>query len=146
MFSLETIRRLNDQATRRARHAHKAPRLLNSPETAWDDLRHAPFVGDHRSPAWDTLDPQELPAEVLRHLWRPEDAQTFLFVDTTGWGRDTEPALSVRQQQEVAAALARWSEENGWHLGAYIVEVGQFQAVIEIVKRRRPGQPLRKAG
>lgn len=141
MMSLETIHRLHDEATRKARRTRPAPAVLIDKDDPWGDLRRAPFAGEYKAQGWENLLAEDLPGEIQPFLWRDnanEPARALLFVDTTGWGQRGELALSIEQQKEVSKLLLDWSERERWYVGAYLIEVGQFQAVIRLVRRRRP--------
>lgn len=53
-----------------------------------------------------------------------------LFVDTSGWGSDSEPALSFRQQPAAILRVVDEWRERGFTLYWGLVEVGQFQGVL----------------
>lgn len=99
MFSLETIRSMNERAARKAKG--KRPFVLKSMEQL---KRFPPFpfpnFGDYRPEGW-----------VLVETW---------FVDSSGFGEDDEPALSVRQ------FLNKLVVGHGYA----VIEAGQFQVYV----------------
>lgn len=76
MMGLETLKAMNAEAARKARANGKEPQVV----TCFEDARSIPFLGD----ACEDFDEQM-------------DRVDTLFVDTSGWGADDEPALSTRQ-------------------------------------------------
>ncbi len=108
MLSLEMIDHLNQQAAKKARRQHKEPTIPTPQEI--DSYPPFPFpqLGPYVPPGWERVDGQE---------W---------FVDSSGFGRDDEPALSVRQFKDV---LRQYAADNPDH-GFAIVEAGQFQLYV----------------
>lgn len=117
MMSIESIRALSRKAAREAAANKKEPFYLEPEDLA--DLRARvdgtressgtlfpfPFIGSHRPKGW----------KLVKRL----------FVDTSGFGTDNEPALSVTR---LAAAL-----EAGY--GYALVESGQFQGYLGVFRK-----------
>lgn len=110
------IARLSREASQRARRSHKLPLVVEVEDLKYlDDLglaRHilrAPFLGSSYTPeGWEQS---------------PDD----LFVDTSGFGTDSEPALSWPQ---LGAAV----REFGPGVGYGFTHVGQFQAYLSVYR------------
>ena len=142
MFSSAQIYSFQQQAARKAARAHRAPHVIFSEDTAFNDWRGAPFLGTYVPPSWSpvTLDrTSETPTITgLRgKAWTGNtdgEALTF-FVDTTGAGTKGELAITVGEQQEVAKLLVALSKERKRTIGIALLEVGQFQAVIGVFER-----------
>lgn len=115
MMGLEQIKAMNRDATRHARRHAKQPwepsaadRVMLStgviPSTA-----RLPFIGDYVPKGWKRVGER-------------------LFVDTSGFGRDDEPALS---QSQLAKAMAKYPPGTAYAL----IEHGQFQGYVQAYKR-----------
>lgn len=108
MMSLETIRSMSDEAARRAKRAKKQPW---HPETiediTVDNLRKLPHLGSFTPPKW-------------------EDTEDNWFVDSSGFGSEGEPALTINQ------LVSRLKEHFATHpcAGYAIGDVGQFQLYV----------------
>ena len=118
MWSLETINHLNQQAARKARQAKKKPFV-----PALDDIKaFPPFpfpnLGPHVPAGWEPV------------------GEAKWFVDSSGWGRNDEPALSVEQFK---AVLQLYIGENPTH-GFAIVESGQFQCYVSAFRPAAKGK------
>ena len=74
MYALETINRLNDKATRRAKHHGVRPLVATEDR---QELTGIPTLGDYIPRGWKLVE--------------------TLFVDSSGFGSDFEPSLSHRQ-------------------------------------------------
>jgi hypothetical protein len=114
MWSLETLAYLNEQASKKARRQRKEPFVPTLDEID----SYPPFPFPHLGssfvpPGWE---------QVEDALW---------FADSSGWGRDDEPALSVRQLKN---ELRHYIKENPGH-GFGIVECGQFQCYVAAFRR-----------
>jgi len=107
MWSLEVINELNQQAARKARHQHKEPYVPTLDEIKEFPPFPFPHLGPFAPDGW-------------------EQTETVWFVDSSGWGRDDEPALSVRQFKN---ELRAYAEDHPGH-GFGIVEAGQFQVYV----------------
>lgn len=117
MMSIESIRALSRKAALEAAANKREPFLLEAEDL--EDLRARvegaretngplfpfPFIGNYRPKGW----------KLVKRL----------FVDTSGFGTDNEPALSV---SKLAAAL-----ESGF--GYALVEVAQFQAYLGVFRK-----------
>ena len=119
MMDLQTMREREDEAAAGAKDQELEPAeaeegILN----LWKEgkvptpIEGIPFLGDYVPPGWE-----EVPFD--------DPAQPRLFVDTSGFGGDGEPALT---QDQFFKRL-----EAGY--GYAIVEAGQFQAYVARFKR-----------
>jgi hypothetical protein len=108
MWSLEMIEHLNQQAAKKARRQHNEPTVPTQEEIESYPPFPFPQLGPYVSPGWERVEGPE---------W---------FVDSSGFGGDDEPALSVRQFKDV---LRRYVTDNPDH-GFAIVEAGQFQLYV----------------
>lgn len=115
MWGLETIREMNADAAKVARRERVMPYYLDSiaevEAMAEDELFPIPFLGDaceDWDADWDRLDD--------------------LFVDSSGFGQEGEPALTARQFKQKLLGLI---QEHG---GIYVAvcEAGQFQVYIAV--------------
>ena len=102
MLSLEQIRDDQLQAAARAARAGKVPLVSWPEDNAIRLAENMPYLGDY------------LPAG-----WRLDETY---FVDSSGWGREDEPALTIDQFDVVVQE----------HVGAgwAVTEAGQFQVVV----------------
>lgn len=111
MMSLEAIQQQSDEAAKRAAAENQEPYVLESPAEAERFLDRGgfpfPFLGSY-----------------VPENWRETEQRWF--VDSSGFGRDDEPALSARQ---FCSALRAYAEENPTY-GYAVVEAGQFQVYV----------------
>jgi hypothetical protein len=108
MWSLEMIDYLNQKAARKARRQDKEPTVTTPEEIENYPPFPFPHLGPYVPPGWERVEGQE---------W---------FVDSSGFGKDDEPALSVGQFKEV---VRRYANDHPDH-GFAIVEAGQFQLYV----------------
>ena len=101
-MSLEAIREESRRAEERAREENKLPYIAE--HDGDDGVRNAPFIGDYVPEGWT-------PTEKY-------------FVDSSGFGSPSEPALTFSQFLEHV--------KEGY--GYAIVESGQFQVYIQEFK------------
>jgi hypothetical protein len=113
MWSLEVINYLNNEQAKKARRQHKEPYVSTLNEIENFPPFPFPNLGPFVPPGWE---------QVEDAVW---------FADSSGWGRDDEPALSVRQLKD---ELRRYIEENPGH-GFGIIEAGQFQLYLAAFRR-----------
>lgn len=128
-----------------AREGHE-PIVLFSEETAFEDVRHSPFLGDYLPEGWEpllftTIEPY-VDSEVAALINKAQgecasqlEGETILFCDVSGFGQDDERALSVKQLAQVAPALVQAAAELDVNFGALLYEVGQFQGYVRIVQK-----------
>jgi hypothetical protein len=88
MFSLEVIIHLNNEAAREARRKKKEPHVPTPEEIENFPPFPLPHLGPFVPPGWE---------QVEDAVW---------FADSSGWGRNDEPALSVGQLKEVLREFA----------------------------------------
>jgi len=113
MWSLETLDYLNRQAARKARRGKKEPQVVSLEEIENFPPFPFPNLGPYVPAVWERVDA----------TW---------FVDSTGWGRSDEPALTVEQ---LKCELRHYVAENPDH-GFAIVECGQFQCYVGAYRLR----------
>ena len=105
MMGLAEIRRLNEEAGKRAEKANRAPYVVKEGDAEKFPPFPFPNFGDYRPKGWELVEEH--------------------FVDKSGFGRDDEPALSISQ------FLMKLSIGHGYAL----IEEGQFQVFVgEFVK------------
>lgn len=119
MKSLDCIQEESDEAAVQAAEKNKEPYVF------WDDAdvdsnsaRAIPNIGSYVPEGW-------------------EEYGDALFVDSSGFGGDREPALSIDQYTaKVKELIAEADDIPGpVTLGFAIVEVGQFQVYIQPFKK-----------
>jgi hypothetical protein len=115
MFSGETIRRMSDDAARKAARTKREPYVLFD-RAEVERIATFPFpnLGSYVPKGWT----------MVEHF----------MADATGLGSENEPALTPRQ---LKARLVR-DVDAGNRYGYAIVEVGQFQVVIGVFERVTP--------
>ena len=119
MWDLDTIIRMNAKASRGAAEANRKPLRLPvgftwPPSDAKPPMPSVPFLGEGQAAEFD---------EQFVRL-------DTLFVDTSGFGAEDEPALTLHQ---LGLRLRELSEEHGpLYLG--ILESGPFQAHLGVWK------------
>lgn len=102
MYSLETLNYLNDEAVKRARQAKRKPVFFNGDAEQFS----VPYVGD-------------------RSFSGLKRVKT-LFVDTSGWGGEHEPAMTQAQ------FLKQLDTECAYG----VVEQGEFQCYVGVWKKK----------
>ena len=112
MWDLDTIRHINAEAASQSREAGKIPHRL---EVGADIDSWPPFPFPHLGDACADVDANHRRIETL-------------FVDSSGFGAEGEPALTVSAFQERLHALF---SEHGPLLLA-IEDVGQFQVYVAV--------------
>jgi len=103
MFSLQTINAMADRAAVKARRNKRAPYVAKCDGD--DGVFKMPNFGTYRNPRWELI-------------------QEF-FVDSSGFGSDYEPALTVK----------RFLSKVRTGQGYAVIEQGQFQVVIGEFKK-----------
>jgi len=122
MMSLETIRRMSDEAAARACEDDLTPYVLYDHDDVhrmpggkdWNGKRGYPFphLGSYEPDGW-------------------VDTGESFFVDTSGFGADYEPALTWEQFNQKLLALV----DDPRSLGLGISEVGEFQCYVTVYER-----------
>ena len=109
MFSVEVLSRLNDEAAERAADEQKMPYMpFDAAEIdAYPPIPFPNFGSDYIPAGWAKLD----------EVW---------FVDKTGHGKESEPALTV---EHFLCVLKDYVSEHPTH-GYAITEEGQFQLYV----------------
>lgn len=110
MMSPATIRALGQAVARKAAREHKTPYMIEADDLFDQDtlvraLRSTPHLGTHRPKGYKLTDQ--------------------LFVDSSGYGSEDEPAFTFGQ----FCAKVR---QNGVGFGYGIIEEGQFQVVVGV--------------
>lgn len=108
MWSLETINELNQQAAKKARRGQRQPTVPTLDEI--DVYPPFPFahLGPYVPPGWE----------------RVEDVTWF--VDSSGFGRPGEPALTAGEFREAVRSYVNDHPDHGFA----ITEAGQFQVYV----------------
>jgi len=114
MWDLETIKALNERAQARAKELGLTPHLIRSEVEL---LAMPPFP-------FPNIGSDEVEADKR---WERIDT---LFVDSSGFGSEDEPALTVDQFIEKLRTLVRENKDGG--IRCAIVEEGQFQLYIGV--------------
>jgi hypothetical protein len=114
MWSLDVLEKLARDAGREARRSRKQPRKLTEEEIDSESFT-IPFLGTHVPKGW----------EQTEQSW---------FCDSSGFGRDDEPALSLPRFKE---ELKVYFRENPDH-GIAITQQGQFQVYVHAYRRIKP--------
>lgn len=113
MMSLEAIIALNKQAAAEAEKKKLVPFVPNGPDDT-DQWPPFPFPNLGRVPdGWEV-------------------AERF-FVDKTGWGRHSEPALTIEEFRTFVYDHILDHPEHGYA----IIEEGPFQVIVAALKRTR---------
>lgn len=123
MMSLQTMRDLSAQATRRAAARNEKPAFWLRSKAALNKVM--PFFGDYEPKGFERVHPRELviPSTVRESVvLDPICVDGYLEADSSGWGAANEPVLL----QGEFRALAESNPDIGWA----IAEAGQFQAVL----------------
>jgi hypothetical protein len=110
MYSLETIKQMNAEATRAAKQKRRRPLVLTREKILHWDFQFQSF-GDYVPPGW------KLKEE--------------LFCDSSGCGSSHEPALT---QEQLKTKLMQLFEENPTY-GYAVVGSGQFQVYLGVFER-----------
>lgn len=148
MYSGSYISDIQQEAAAKAARDGHVPITLFSEDTAFEDVRSSPFLGDYLPDGWEPLlfetikpyvddDVAALIDKAQGWCASQLEGETILFCDSGQFGADDEPALSFNQLERVAPALARASVELDSTLGSLVYEVGQFQAYVRIVQKVR---------
>jgi hypothetical protein len=120
MMGASLIRSISDYQAYEAAQEGKEPLSLWKPE----DVHHIPFLGPYVPAGWRRALWADVPIKPS-NVYQPRDDENADFMaDKTGMGAENEPALTMTQLQNYAAALV--AEEFGWT----VIEEGQFQVVI----------------
>ncbi len=146
MYSGTQIYDIQQEAAAKAASDGREPIVLFSEDTAFEDVRSSPFLGDYLPDGWEpllftTIEPY-LEPDIARLInkaqgWCASDleGETILFCDGSGFGQPDEAALGWGQLERVAPALARAAVDIGGTLGSLVYESGQFQLYVRIVQK-----------
>jgi len=114
MMSLGSIHQMSRETGKRAAQMAMMPYVPIHEEEIYT---YPPFpfpnIGDHRPKGWELVD--------------------TLFCDSSGFGAEDEPALSVRQLRRKLIELQRSDKAYGYA----VIEVGQFQLHLGVFERRK---------
>lgn len=142
MMGPETILSMQREAAERAAVEGMEPMVLFAPDTALEDIRRSPFIGDYEPEGWKParLADYASSLDVAGLLDRVERAQLYgadrweqellLFADSSGLAGSGEPALGLSELGRVASTLCEAAAERGVTLGFAVVEAGQFQVYL----------------
>lgn len=115
MLDYSTIQNEAEKAARRARRAGKRPLSIRefSPDRTREFCARIPFLGAYIPEGWER-------AEGIEDL----------FVDSSGFGAENEPALSLGQ---FAKRLESF-RQSGDNYGFGIFEAGEFQVYVRVYR------------
>jgi len=106
MLSLEYIKSESQKAARKAAREKKLPYIIEAEDMPFDKFSAFPYLGTYIPKGWKKI--------------------TDHFVDSSGFGSDSEPAMSIKQFQSKLVV---------GH-GYAVTEAGQFQVYVgEYVKQ-----------
>ena len=121
MFSPEMIREMSDEAARKAARTKRQPYV---PFSVDEIRRMPPFpfpnLGTYVPPGWELVEE--------------------LFCDSSGFGSDSEPALSLRQVKEKLIEHAKSEAQYGYGVRS----TGQFQLYLGVFRRIATSKQVRK--
>lgn len=124
MMSIETMKQISRKAARESRARGEQPFFPSAFELEPGELEKIhnmiPFLGDRTPRGWRMVDM----TTHGNHGWQ---GGAELFVDLTGFGDESEPAMTQR-------ALLAKMRELGPGYGYYLSEVGQFQGFVRVVQ------------
>ena len=134
MMDIETIVAMNKEQGRKAKRNGRAPTqfeeedIIQAEEGILAPLKKITNLGNYIPKGWKRFNTNELKDQLgLPYDWKFLD-NGGLFVDSSGFGADNEPALSVRQCLETISKLLRIRDD----LGFAICSEGQFQLTIGV--------------
>jgi len=134
MMDIETIVAMNKKQGRKAKRNGRAPTqfeeedIIQAEEGLLTPLKKITNLGNYIPKGWKRFNTNELKDQLgLPYDWKFLD-NGGLFVDSSGFGSDNEPALSVRQCLETISKLFRIRGD----LGFAICSEGQFQLTIGV--------------
>lgn len=128
MMSPEAIRSLSAEAARKAARDRKIPLMVQPDDLLVDDtelvrfVSRCPFLGYYQPKGYERVS-----AKTLEQLAPKARHYETLFVDMTGWGGESEPALTLREFAKAIRAL-------GPGYGYALYDHGQFQANVDIYR------------
>jgi hypothetical protein len=103
MMDIETIVAMNKQQGRKAKKSGKEPTqfeeedIIQAEEGIFTPLKKITNLGNYIPKGWKRFNTNELKDQLgLPYDWKFLD-NGGLFVDSSGFGSDNEPALSVKQ-------------------------------------------------
>jgi hypothetical protein len=119
MLSIQYIRAESDRAARKAAKANRQPYVIYDEEEVNESRSWPfPFIGHFVPEGWEKVDE--------------------LFCDSSGFGSESEPALTQRALRAKLLEYVRADETFGFA----ITEVGQFQCHVGVYKAN--GEKVRK--
>jgi hypothetical protein len=117
MMDIETIVAMNKQQGRKAKKSGKEPTqfeeedIIQAEEGIFTPLKKITNLGNYIPKGWKRFNTNELKDQLgLPYDWKFLD-NGGLFVDSSGFGSDNEPALSVKQCLETISKLFRIRDE-----------------------------------
>lgn len=134
MMSLYQIEAESRKAARRSAATHLTPLVVSDPSEVYG----APFIGNRVPRGWKVLKYTDLNPIIDISTYRRGfygDSDTLgilLFVDSSGWGADDEPALGKAGLEAAVRDILTATDET---VGFAIYEVGQFQAHIRVFRK-----------
>ena len=137
MMDLETIKYLNKKAGKQAREDDLEPKVLSYDEIveleegSIEPIRSIPNLGTHIPSGWKKFNVNKLKDKLAVPDWWYGFKILKggeLWCDSSGFGAENEPALTVSQFADVVSKLVK---ENP-HLGFGLYSTGQFQAGVRV--------------
>ncbi len=127
MYDLAYIEEMQREAAAIAANNKHEPFMLH-PEDVGNIkvLRLLPFIGDHLPEGWERVEPDSIKPNRTRPFSNMLDGVGMLWVDSSGLGREDEPAMTMRE-------FAAWAVPN---YGYAITVAGQFQVGIGVFRRK----------
>ena len=126
MFHPEEIMEMQREAAANAARLKSAPMMIWPEDVGKTDiLRHIPNIGNYLPDGWERIDPDTIKPNRTRYVSGRIDGIPGLFVDNSGFGAPTEPAMTFEE-------FANWIVPN---YGYAVVEEGQFQITIGVFRK-----------
>jgi hypothetical protein len=134
MMDIETIVAMNKQQGRKAKKSGKEPTQFDEEDIQQAEsgdltpLKKIINLGNYIPKGWKRFNTNELKDQLdLSYDWKFLD-NGGLFVDSSGFGSESEPALSVNQFLQTVSKLFKIRDD----LGFAICSEGQFQLTIGV--------------
>lgn len=136
MFGVETIRQMNKEAGKRSKKAGKVPKIFTRLEKDrindgdFSPFSRIPNLGDYCPQDWVRVNIEDEGLPTCKMYPGDNEGYGAYFVDASGWGDPSEPALAPSQLLEVVKEI-----NSKGSYGFAICERGQFQIKIGVYKR-----------
>ena len=133
MMDIDTIVALNKKAGNKAKRDGIKPTTFEEKTLDVDDLRGIVNLGNYVPKGWKRLDVNKFVMKWELPYSHKILNKGGLFVDSSGFGQPSEPALTIDQLISLMAKLL----SNKPSLGFGIVSEGQFQITIGVFENVR---------